>query len=257
MSSLLEVGGVSLAFGGLRALSDVSLEVHEESIVGLIGPNGAGKTTLFNVVSGLQAPDAGRISFDGRDITRTSAARRASLGIGRSFQHLGLIMTETVTTNLLAAQFLSTGYRGLDLFLRPWRWSQEERRARGRAFRALEEFNLVGYSEDRVADLSFGVARFVELACVLVEHPRLMMLDEPTTGLDLREIDRLLDVLRDQQRQGRTILVVAHDVRFVMDICDYVYVLNAGEILAEGRSGDIQSNPDVVSAYLGTAHATA
>jgi branched-chain amino acid transport system ATP-binding protein len=225
--------------------------------VGLIGPNGAGKTTLFNVVSGLQAADAGTISFDGRDVTRTSAARRAALGMGRSFQHLGLITTETVTINLLAAQFLGTRYRGRDLFLRPWRWSREERRAMGRVFTALEEFDLVAHAEERVADLSFGVARFVELACVLVEYPRLMMLDEPTTGLDLREIDHLLAVLRDQRSQGRTILVVAHDVRFVMDICDYVYVLSAGAILAEGLPRDIQSNPDVVSAYIGTAHATA
>jgi branched-chain amino acid transport system ATP-binding protein len=245
------VAGVSVAFGGLRALSDVSIEVPDGSIVGLIGPNGAGKTTLFNVISGLQAAESGSIFFEDTDITRASASRRASLGIGRSFQNLGLIPNETVRTNLLAAQFLGTRYRAADLLLRPWRWWREEARIAQRAVEIGRDFGLLDCLDQRVSDLSFGAARFVELACVLGERPRLMMLDEPTTGLDLREIDQLLDVLRQQRDAGRTILVVAHDVRFVMELCDYVFVLNAGVVLAQGTPPQVQSHPEVVAVYLG------
>jgi branched-chain amino acid transport system ATP-binding protein len=251
MTPLLDVSGVTLAFGGLKALSDVSVEVPDGAIVGLIGPNGAGKTTLFNVISGLQRADSGDVVFDERDITRLSAPRRAALGIGRSFQNLGLITNETVRTNLLAAQFLGTGYHGADVLLRPWRWWHEERRAAERVMEIAQTFNVLDCVNERVADLSFGKARFVELACVLAESPRLMMLDEPTTGLDLAEVEQLLDVLRRQRDAGTTMLVVAHDVRFVMEICDFVYVLSAGVVLAQGRPKEVQADPDVIAVYLG------
>jgi branched-chain amino acid transport system ATP-binding protein len=250
-SLLLDVDAVTLSFGGLHALDNVSLEVPAGTIVGLIGPNGAGKTTLFNVISGLQRADAGHISFDRREITRMPTARRARLGIGRSFQNLGLIEKETVRTNLLAAHHLSAHYRSIDLVVRPWRWWREERRIARRAEALARRLGVEGVLEERVTDLSFGSARFVELACVLADDPRLILLDEPTTGLDIGEVNRLLDILRSQRRAGTTVLVVAHDVRFVMDICDRVYVLSAGRVLASGTPADIQSNPEVVNAYLG------
>jgi branched-chain amino acid transport system ATP-binding protein len=251
VTALLRVEGLSLSFGGVQALSEVSIAVPDGSIVGLIGPNGAGKTTLFNVVSGLQAAESGRVFFDGADITLTSASGRASLGIGRSFQNLGLIQNETVRTNLLAAQFLGTMYRASDLFFRPWRWRREEARIAARAVDIARDFGLVECLEERVSDLSFGAARFVELACVLAERPRLMMLDEPTTGLDLREVEQLLAALRRQRDVGRTIFVVAHDVRFVMELCDYVYVLNTGVVLAHGTPAHVQSHAEVAAVYLG------
>ncbi|MHB8467552.1 MAG: ABC transporter ATP-binding protein [Acidimicrobiales bacterium] len=251
MTALLRAANVSLAFGGLLALNDVSIEVPDGAIVGLIGPNGAGKTTLFNVISGLLAADQGSIVFDGNDITRLPAPKRAALGIGRSFQNLGLIQTETARTNLMAAQFLSAAYRGTDVLVRPWRWWREERRAATRAMTIAADFELSEHLDERIVDLSFGVARFVELACVLTEHPRLMMLDEPTTGLDTREVNHLLTILRAQRGAGQTILVVAHDVRFVMEVCDYVYVLNAGAVLAQGTPQQVQASPEVVAVYLG------
>jgi branched-chain amino acid transport system ATP-binding protein len=251
VTALLRAEKVSLAFGGLLALNDVSIEVPDGEIVGLIGPNGAGKTTLFNVISGLQAADQGHIFFDGNDITRLPAPKRAALGIGRSFQNLGLIQNETARTNLLAAQFLSTAYRGTDVLVRPWRWWREERRAARRAIDIAAEFALSEHLDERIVDLSFGAARFVELACVLIERPRMMMLDEPTTGLDAREVDQLLTILRAERAGGQTILVVAHDVRFVMEVCDYVYVLNAGAVLAHGTPEEVQASPEVVAVYLG------
>jgi branched-chain amino acid transport system ATP-binding protein len=251
LSALLEVRGVSRSFGGVRALDDVSLDVVEGSIVGLIGPNGAGKTTLFNTISGLTAVDAGTIEFAGTDITRLPAHRRAALGIGRSFQNLGLMQDETVTDNVLAALHRSAPYSALDAVVRPWRrWSGERRLAR-RAGAALARLGMSGERDLLVSDLSFAKARFAELAAVIAEDPALMLLDEPTTGLDVAEVATLCAVLGDIRASGTTMLVVAHDVGFVMRMCDHVYVLAEGRLLFEGEPAAVQAEPTVVEAYLG------
>ena len=251
MTNLLEVRDARLAFGGLQALGGVSLSVPHGSIVGLIGPNGAGKTTLFNSISGLQRLDGGTVIFDDRDVTALPAHERAALGIGRSFQHLGLMMDESVETNVLAAQHLGTGYGGTDLLIHPTRWLRGERELKLRATTALGAFALTAEHARPVKDLSFAAARFVELACVLVEAPALMLLDEPTTGLDVTEVATLLAALERVRSGGTTIVVIAHDVGFVMDLCDHVYVLAEGRVLAEGTPSHVQNDPAVVDAYLG------
>ena len=251
MSPLLEVRNVSRRFGGVYALDDVSLDVDEAAIVGLIGPNGAGKTTLFNVVSGLLSAHGGRIRFDGEEIAEEPGHRRAARGIARSFQNLGLMLDETAEDNVLASLHRSAPYRGPDVVLRPWRRREGERYLRARASDAMNRFNLLADRERRVRDLSFAKARFVELAAVVAEQPRLMLLDEPTTGLDVAEIGTLGTILSEIHRAGATILLVAHDVGFVMGFCDYVYVLAEGRLLFHGEPGDVQSNPAVIEAYLG------
>lgn len=248
--SLLSVRDVVVSFGGLAALRGASLEVERGTIVGVIGPNGAGKTTLFNVITGLQRA-AGTVEFEGRDISVLAPHRRAQLGIGRTFQNLGLMLDETATMNLLAAQHVSTGYRAWDLVVRPWVWRRREALLRRRANEVLRELNLVEFADKRVGDLSFGVARFIELAAVLVQRPTLMMLDEPTTGLDVGETQQLAMLLTEARRTGVTIVLVAHDVRFVMDLCDDVYVLAEGEVLRRGSPKEVQRDPSVIAVYLG------
>jgi branched-chain amino acid transport system ATP-binding protein len=251
VSALLEVDDARVAFGGLQALDGPSLRVEEGSVVGLIGPNGAGKTTLFNCISGLQRLDTGRVTFDGIDVTALAAHERAARGVGRSFQHLGLMVDETVETNILGAQYLTSGYGSGDPIIRPWRWRARERALARTADDVLARFGLAAQRRSVVRDLSFAAARFVELAAVMAGAPRLVLLDEPTTGLDVAEIALLADVLQAVRSQGVTILVIAHDVGFVMDLCDHVYVLAQGRILAEGKPAAVQRNPAVVEAYLG------
>jgi branched-chain amino acid transport system ATP-binding protein len=236
----------------VQALTDVSLDVDEGAIVGLIGPNGAGKTTLFNVVSGLVAADRGHIRFDSSEIGHLPAHRRAGLGIGRSFQNLGLMVDETVETNVLASLHRSASYSVADIMLRPWRRLEGELELSRRVTYALSRFGLLDDMHRLVNDVPFAKARFVELAAVVAEEPRLMLLDEPTTGLDVGEIVTLVDLLSDIRAAGTTMLVVAHDVGFVMQVCDVVYVLAEGRVLYEGDPLAAQSDPAVIEAYLGS-----
>jgi branched-chain amino acid transport system ATP-binding protein len=254
VTSLLEVEHASVSYGPFRAVRDVSIHVDEHEIVGLIGPNGAGKTSLFNAISGLIRADHGSvIRFEDINISGLSPTRRARLGIGRSFQHLGLMMAETVSTNVMGAQFLTSRYRGWDVLFRPRRCRKVEERIYNHSLDLLAQFRLTPFLASPVSDLSFAGARFVELCGVLARGPKLVLLDEPTTGLSPDECDRLRDALvRIRTEEGLTVLVISHDVRFVMNTADRLYVLAAGSVLVEGTPEEVRSDPAVISTYLGT-----
>lgn len=233
---ILETQEISVRFGGHMAVNSVDLSVEAGEICGLIGPNGAGKTTTFNVITGLQAPTRGRIRLDGQDITSLSAHKRARSGIARTFQRLELFGSLTVRDNVRTAAELNR------TVVRP---------AGDVADELLERVGLTGVDNQRADALSTGSARLLELARALACTPRVLLLDEPASGLDEGETDRFADLLIELARDGLAILIVEHDVPLVMRMCDHLTVLNFGEVLASGTPKEIQKNQAVLDAYLG------
>ena len=237
--SLLGCVGVTVSFGGVAALTDVDLTVDEASITGLIGPNGAGKTTLFNVVSGLIVPDAGRVVLDGADITQLKPYQRARLGIGRTFQRLEVFGSMTVRDNVrVAAEILKD-------------WTRDAPDPLTVADEILERVGLTEVARERADKLPTGMARLVEVGRALAIRPKVLLLDEPSSGLDEQETDDLAVLLEDLAARGLGVLLVEHDVPFVMRVCARVHVLDFGNILAVGTASEIQRSKAVQQAYLG------
>jgi branched-chain amino acid transport system ATP-binding protein len=237
--SELRLESVSVRFGGVQALDDVSLEVLGSTVHGLIGPNGAGKTTLFNVVTGLVRPTAGRVLVGGHDVTRLAPHRRARLGTARTFQRLELFGSLTARENVLVAgeSFHS---------LREGRHS-----ARRAADDALERAGSVAVADRKVDTLPVGTARLVELARALAGSPRLLLLDEPASGLDEEETAGLAGVVRRLASEGMAVLLVEHDMSLVMGTCDTVDVLDRGRVIASGTPAEVRASTAVREAYLG------
>lgn len=250
--ALLEVRGVTKSFGGVVANSDVSLDVGEWEIVGLIGPNGAGKTTLFNCVTGLLPIDAGSIRFRDKDAGPLPAHARAQLGIGRSFQNLGLVRRETVLQNLITAQHMTVPYGALAGLIGSSGTKHAERELVLKADRILDFTELSEFRDQVIDDLPYGVLKRIELSAVLATDPILLLLDEPSSGLSPAESESLGDLLlRLRAELGVTILMIEHHVPLVVKVCDFVYVLNFGTLLTQGTPQEVQSHPDVIAAYLG------
>ncbi|MDP4511624.1 ABC transporter ATP-binding protein [Nonomuraea turcica] len=246
---MLAVDGVSVAFGGVRALDQVSFEVAAGQVCGVIGPNGAGKTTLFDVVSGLRRPSAGRVSVAGRDVTGMSPVKRARAGLRRTFQRTQVFGRLTVADNVLAALDWHGGGGGLAADLVGWPGRRRhERERRERVNEVLRLCALDGLRDAYAAALPVGQRRLVELARALADRPRLLLLDEPTSGLDAGQTTRLGAVVRSL---NTTVLLVEHDMGFVMDTCDRIVVLDLGKVIATGTPAEIRENPVVRAAYLG------
>jgi branched-chain amino acid transport system ATP-binding protein len=250
--SVLETRGISVRFGGVYANTDVSLAVGELEIVGIIGPNGAGKTTAFNVITGFYKPDRGRVIFKGRDVTGLSVHERAALGLGRTFQNVGLVKGSTVRENLLTAQYLDADYSILAGMLGAPPTFAVERSLDEHAEAIVDVMGLGDVLDQYVIGLPYGVLKRVEIATVLATDPEILLLDEPSSGMGPEEAHTLGDTLLRLRRDfALSIAMIEHHVPLVVRICDYVYCLNFGQLLAEGPPDDVRNHPQVVTAYLG------
>jgi branched-chain amino acid transport system ATP-binding protein len=253
MAALLEVEDVAVRFGGVVALDGVSFEVEPGQICGLIGPNGAGKTTLFNVVSRFGQAHRGSVRFEGRELLAEPVHRIARLGIARTFQNLALWPAMPVIANVMMGAY-SAGATGPAGALVRRRRRAEESECRERAVVALNELGIADLAFERIDGLPFGTQKRVELARALAARPRLLLLDEPASGLTRREVVELADQLKAlRDRQGLTVLLVEHHMAMVMRISDEVVVLDGGQCIARGMPDEVRSDPAVVAAYLGTA----
>jgi branched-chain amino acid transport system ATP-binding protein len=242
----LDVNGVSVRFGGVAALTDVSLEVEKGSVTGLIGPNGAGKTTLFDVIMGMRKPSQGAVTLDGLDLKGLSPHRRSRLGLGRTFQRLELFGTLTVRENVSVAA--SIGRRHLRERLHSGTVEPIDVAAQ----RLIDSVHLEEVADLRADTVSTGTGRLVELARALAVNPCVLLLDEPASGQNAEETERFAAVLRNLAAEGLAILLVEHDMELVMGVCDSVYVLVQGAMLRRGTPSEVQRDPLVAEAYLGS-----
>jgi ABC-type branched-subunit amino acid transport system ATPase component len=245
MSALIEVRGVCKAFGGVQALDGCSLSVEQGKISALIGPNGSGKTTLFNVITGYQRVSAGEVRFDGKAITNARPDTIFKLGIARTFQLSRVFAQLTLLENVLVATQSGKGW------VRSMVQTKGSRAERRQALEALDFVGLAGKWRHPAGSLSYGQRRLLELAYVMVTDPRVILLDEPTAGVNVVVIERLAQQIRELNRQGTTFLIVEHNMEFVMDLCDPVTVLHAGTSIASGGPDEIREDPRVLDAYLG------
>ena len=241
--ALLEIEEVTVQFGGLLAVDEASISVPAGSVTGLIGPNGAGKTTLFNVITGLQAPSRGRVVLDGADVTRRRPYRRARLGIARTFQRLEAFGSLTARENVLVALEMRR------------RWAKTRYDCTKAADEILELVGIARLADKRVESLPTGSARLVELARALATEPKVLLVDEPSSGLDEQETDALGVLLHELTAGGLAVLLVEHDMPLVMEACSHISVLDFGRVIAQGSPSEIQADPSVQRAYLGTSKA--
>jgi branched-chain amino acid transport system ATP-binding protein len=252
MTQVLEVRDTSIRFGGLQALENVDIDVGEWEIVGLIGPNGAGKTTFFNCMMGIYKPDRGRVAYRGQDISRLPTHRRATMGIGRTWQNLGVIRSLSVIENVLTAQHAHIRYGAIGGMLGSPGSFSEEAELRLNAEEILDFLGLLPVAKEQVGSLPYGTQKMCDLAMALATDPDTLLLDEPSSGMGPDEAHQLGETLRFlRDSLNLTILMIEHHVPLVVGVCDYVYVLNFGRLLAKGEPAEIQRHPEVIAAYLG------
>ncbi len=251
-SPLLEIRNVTMKFGGVTAIDNLSFKVPSDAIYGLIGPNGAGKTTIFNIITGNYQPTEGTVVFDGEDITGTKPHKVVAKGIARTFQNIRLFKSMSVLQNILIGFHDQIPYTYLEAVLRLPRYHGYERRIRAEAMGILEEFGIADYAENNATALSYGNQRKVEIARALATKPKLLLLDEPAAGMNPSETEDLSQIIHKIKKDyDLTILLIEHDMKFVNAMCDTVTVLDYGEKIFEGPPAEAIVNEKVVAAYLG------
>ena len=249
---MLRVKGLSMSFGAIQALNNVNVEIAQGRIHGIIGPNGSGKTTLFNCVTGLLKPSSGAVWLDGQEITGNKPDLIARKGIRRTFQAGKLVPGMTVLENVMSGMNDSIGAAAVDAALRlPFVPSRRETEIRERAMTALATTGMQDSARRWASDLVWTERQLVQVARALVGDPKLLLLDEPASGMGIREIEKVEEIIRVVRQSGVTVVVVSHDVKMLMNLSDLVTVLNFGEKIAEGRPEEIRTNPRVLEAYLG------
>lgn len=250
-SNILKIKGISISFGGLKALSNVDIEVSENTVHGIIGPNGAGKSTLFNVITGIIRPDSGTISLKGQELPIIKPHQLVPLGISRTFQNIRLFKEMTVLDNVLIGQHVHTPMPIISIMMNGKKSRDYEEVARKKALEALEFMGMEDKSDEIVSNLSYGQQRLVEFARALAAQPKIILLDEPAAGMNPTEKANLLNIIDRLREKGYTLILIEHDMKLVMNICNTISVLDHGKIITQGKPEEVRNNPDVISAYLG------